>query len=60
VAKRAVKCANMRASRGMGCMNPDKIPSGKTDERKKGGWIKGKKAVADSLRKSLNDKKGTE
>jgi hypothetical protein len=58
----------MRASRGMGCINPSKMPKGKTIHRKdnpqdvemyaEGGWIKDAIKKPGSLRKSLHKNKG--
>lgn len=58
----------MRASRGMGCINPSKMPGKKTIQRKddpnsvevfkKGGWIKGAISKPGALRKSLGVKEG--
>lgn len=58
----------MRASRGMGCINPSKMPSKKTIQRKddpnsvevfkKGGWIADAIKKPGSLRKSLGVKEG--
>ena len=43
----------MRASRGMGCMDPKKVQS-----KKKGGWIKEAIEKPGALRESLGVKKG--
>ena len=58
----------MRASRGMGCINPSKMPGAKTIKRKdnpnevteykKGGWIKDAIKKPGALRASLGVKKG--
>lgn len=58
----------MRASRGMGCISPSKMPGKKTIQRKddpnsvevfkKGGWISGAIKKPGSLRKSLGVKEG--
>ena len=58
----------MRASRGMGCINPSKMPGAKTIKRKdnpnevteykKGGWIKDAIKKPGALRESLGVKKG--
>jgi len=58
----------MMASRGMGDINPTKMPKGKKVIRKdnpnevteyaKGGWIKGAIKAPGSLRKSLGVKEG--
>lgn len=58
----------MRASRGMGCINPSKMPGKKTITRKdnpnevaeykKGGWIAGAIKKPGALRESLGVKKG--
>lgn len=58
----------MRASRGMGCINPSKMPGPKTIKRKdnpdevteykKGGWIAGAIKKPGALRSALGVKKG--
>lgn len=58
----------MRPSRGMGCINPSKMPGKKTIQRKddpnsvevfkKGGWIADAIKKPGSLRKSLGVKEG--
>ena len=58
----------MRASRGMGCIAPTKMPSAKkiirkdnpnvVDEYAKGGWIKGAIKKPGALRKALGAKAG--
>ena len=58
----------MRASRGMGAINPSKMPGAKTVKRKdnpnevteykKGGWIAGAIKKPGALRKSLGVKEG--
>lgn len=58
----------MRASRGMGAINPSKMPGKKTIQRKddpnsvevfkKGGWIAGAIKKPGALRKSLGVKEG--
>ena len=58
----------MMASRGMGAINPSKMPGKKTIQRKdnpnsvevfkKGGWISGAIKKPGSLRKSLGVKEG--
>lgn len=57
----------MRGSRGMGCINPSKMPSAKRkarrddtdfDEYAKGGWIKDAIKKPGSLRKELGVKSG--
>ena len=58
----------MLASRGMGCINPSKMPGAKTIKRKdnpnevteykKGGWIKDAIKKPGALRESLGVKKG--
>lgn len=57
----------MRSSRGMGCINPSKMPSAKRkarrddtdfDEYAKGGWIKDAIKKPGSLRKELGVKAG--
>lgn len=58
----------MRAARGMGCINPSKMPGKKTIQRKddpnsvevfkKGGWIADAIKKPGSLRKSLGVKEG--
>ena len=58
----------MRASRGMGDINPSKMPGAKTIKRKdnpnsvteykKGGWIAGAIKKPGALRKSLGVKEG--
>ena len=57
----------MRASRGMGCISPSKMPGGKRKARRddtdfeeyaKGGWIKGAIKKPGSLRKELGVKAG--
>lgn len=57
----------MRASRGMGCIAPSKMPSGKKKARRddtdfeqfaKGGWIKGAIKKPGALRKELGVKAG--
>lgn len=58
----------MRASRGMGAINPSKMPGAKTIKRKdnpnevteykKGGWIAGAIKKPGALRKALGVKEG--
>ena len=57
----------MRASRGMGCISPSKMPGGKRKARRddtdfeeyaKGGWIKGAIKKPGALRKELGVKAG--
>ena len=58
----------MRASRGMGCVNPSKMPGPKTIQRKdnpnevteykKGGWNAGAIKKPGALRSALGVKKG--
>ena len=57
----------MRASRGMGCIAPSKMPSGKRKARRddtdfteyaKGGWIKDAIKKPGALRKELGVKAG--
>ena len=58
----------MRASRGMGCISPSKMPGPKTIQRKdnpnevteykKGGWIAGAIKKPGALRSALGVKKG--
>lgn len=57
----------MRASRGMGCVAPSKMPKGKMKARRddtdfeqfaKGGWIKGAIKKPGALRKELGVKEG--
>ena len=57
----------MRASRGLGCIAPSKMPSGKRKARRddtdfteyaKGGWIKDAISKPGALRKQLGVKEG--